>query len=216
MSSDQSISKKSIIVEPMYFGPVELFVKLLEVEDIQFEVEDRFVKQTYRNRTSILTANKPLDLVIPVHFKNDTLLKDVKIDYSQSWLKDHERAYHSAYAKSPFYEYYHEQLLEYLRIRPTYLIDVTISSVTNCLKILELEIPVSRTKDFKTADFEGISDLRNVISPKKSFENRGTMTPHSYIQNFGSNFVPNLSILDLLFCTGPEARSILIKSKKIG
>jgi hypothetical protein len=58
----------------------------------------------------------------------------------------------------------------------------------------------------------GIFDARNTINPKKLIERDFFYNPVPYQQNFGNEFVPNLSILDLLFCRGNQALEILKKS----
>jgi len=57
-------------------------------------------------------------------------------------------------------------------------------------------------------------DIRGQISPEKHFSEQTFYQPEPYFQLFGLDFDPNLSILDLLFCEGPAAKSILLKSAK--
>jgi hypothetical protein len=60
----------------------------------------------------------------------------------------------------------------------------------------------------------GIYDGRNQLNPQSEHFEKGFFPPYIYEQVFGKNFVPNLSIIDLLFCTGPNAESYVINSSE--
>ncbi|MEL7005978.1 MAG: WbqC family protein [Bacteroidota bacterium] len=95
-----------LLIEPHYFGNISFYKLIKQYDGIVWEVSDHFLKQTFRNRNVILTANGPLSLVVPVKYGNRTPYKSVSVDYSENWQKKHLRAIQSAYAKSPFFDYY--------------------------------------------------------------------------------------------------------------
>ncbi len=196
-------------IEPHYLPSIEYFVVLSQADEVFFDLDSRFRKQTHRNRTRILGPNGIQNLSIPVHFKNDSPLKDVTIDYRQSWLRDHWGAIYSSYGKSPFFEHFAEYFQSAFQKKPKYLIDLNMEMLSVCLKILQWQIVI------KTDPPEsGFIDLGDKILAKKPFETRGILLPVDYQQNFGNTFVPNLSILDLLFCQGPDSSIIIRESVK--
>ncbi|MEQ8905520.1 WbqC family protein [Ekhidna sp.] len=200
-----------IVIEPHYLGSLEYFVLLAQNSDICFEIHDSFSKQTFRNRAYFLSANKIQPLIVPVSYSSGTLTKDVEVDYSHRWIKDHWGAFYSAYGKSPFFEYFGEEFKALWDRRLTSLVELNLAFMKMVLKILQLDIQISFTSEFrKTYD----QDHRNVVNPKKPFSDRKIYSPTAYSQLFGDTFVPNLSIVDLIMNEGPNAAQILKSSQR--
>lgn len=199
-----------ISIEPHYLPSLEYFTVLAQTDQLYWDVESSFQKQTFRNRCYILDPNKVMPLIVPVHYRQGTPLKEVTIDYRQSWVKDHWGAIYSSYGKSPFFEYFGEEFLVVLKSKFNRLIDLNHAMLSVCLKMLQWQIDI-QLESLENAPH----DLRNKILPKQPFDNREFYDPIPYQQNFGNTFVPNLSILDILFCQGPEAGRLLRDSIKI-
>lgn len=197
-------------IDLQYFPSLEYFCTLLKNEEIIIEAHEYFEKQSYRNRCIIQTTNKIDTLTVPVQNGNKkVLIKDLKIDYSQDWNRRHWGAIHSAYGKSPFFEFYSEYFKIILDKKPDFLFDLNIEILTICLKLLRLEKKVIFTENYQK-NVE--TDYRGLIHPKRNYELNNLYQPLSYRQNFGNEFVPNLSILDLLFCQGNQSLSVLKES----
>ncbi|MCR9014010.1 WbqC family protein [Aquiflexum gelatinilyticum] len=205
--------KKAIISNLFYLPPIEYFVATLGFEEIQIDQTERFQKQTLRNRANILLANKIVVLSVPVvGSSKKQFYKDVKIDYNQKWKNVHLRGIQSAYGKAPFFEYFYPYFDQIYEKNLTFLFDLNHDLLTVCLKLLRVKANLKLIRD---CDLEQESiDLRGVIRTKEEFTQRDIMTPYHYPQMFGLDFVPNLSILDLLFCMGPESLQVLLHSKK--
>ena len=203
---------QKIVIEPHYLGSLEYFVALINAEEVILEAQDHFVKQTYRNRCYIHSPSGKQSLTVPVSYDNRTRMNDVRIDYSQSWLRDHWGAFYSAYGKAPFFDFFAEEFQAVWNSKPEFLLDLDIEMMTLCLRLLQIDMPHRLTDDFHSSTEKGAFDLRNRILPKISFDQRDLYIPFPYIQNFGSNFVANLSIVDLLMCEGPGAQAVLRNS----
>ncbi|MCS4433293.1 WbqC family protein [Aquiflexum gelatinilyticum] len=205
--------EKAIITDLFYLPPIEYFVATLGFEEIQINQTEIFQKQTLRNRTNILLANKIEVLSVPVMGSSKKqFYKDVKIDYNQKWKNVHLRGIQSAYGKAPFFEYFYPYFDQIYEKNLTFLFDLNHDLLTVCLKLLRVKANLKLVGDY---DLEQESiDLRWVIRTKEEFTQRDIMTPYDYPQMFGLDFVPNLSILDLLFCMGPESLQVLMHSKK--
>ncbi len=199
-----------ITIEPHYLPNLEYFTVLSQVDAVYLDQESPYKKQTFRNRASILGPNGILNLIVPVHYSQGMSLEEVKIDYQQSWVKDHWGAILSSYGKSPFFEFFAEEFHSVLRLKPHHLVELNHAMLSVCFQMLQWQIDIH-----EKMPENHVYDLRNAILPKQSFENRGFYKPISYQQNFGNTFVPNLSILDLLFCQGSESGRILRNSKKM-
>jgi hypothetical protein len=199
--------------ELMYLPPIEFFVAVSGFERLAFDPSAPYQKQTYRNRARILLANKVDTLTVPVHSGRKKMpYKDMRIDYTQKWKNVHLRGIQSAYGKAPFFEYFFPYFDQVYRKNLTFLFDMNIELLTVCLKLLRLK---SRLDLVKTSDIRPLSvNISGIIATKEEFAVRDIMSPQKYPQMFGLDFVPNLSILDLLFCMGPESKEVLLQSKK--
>ena len=206
------MTKSAICIELHYLGSLEFFTRLINSKKVILEVSDYFVKQTYRSRFYILGPNQIQMLTIPVHYQKKTIYRDVTIDSHQNWLKTQRKAVQAAYGKAPFYDYFYDLFDQVWISRPTYLLDLSISMMTVCLKILQIDMSFNFTFIYHQEVQKDVLDLRDIILAKKPSQSRSFYHPISYNQNFGSNFAENLSIIDLLMCEGPNALNILQQS----
>jgi hypothetical protein len=121
------------------------------------------------------------------------------------------RAIESAYRSSPFYIYYADEILNILKKQTVFLIDLNNEFQQKICELLGVEINIQNTQDFKNATlpFDDFSDSIHPKDIKKKPDNH--FSPKSYYQVFNSKFgfVPNLSIIDLLFNMGPNSLEFL-------
>ncbi len=179
-------------------------------EKIRFEVKDNFQKQTYRNRCYIYGANGKQLLSIPIlQDKKGVKVKskEVKIDYSANWQVLHKRALDSAYLSSPFYEFYIDDLQVVFEKQFKYLLDLNLKTFEILQECLQLNLKVVKTTNYQK-ELEAKKDFRFLANAKKE----QNFTLDKYVQVFDNKhgFIPNLSILDLLFNEGPNAENYLI------
>lgn len=202
------------ILSTAYWAPIQYFSKFILYNNALIEQWETYPKQSYRNRMMIYGVNGIQSLQIPVvkgSFKN-ILLKDIEISYDSSWQKNHIKSIESAYRSTPFYEYYIDDILPFYEKKFKYLLDFNNDILKECFSILDLKPNISMTDDF---DLKPDSDnFRNSIHPKATnIITDISFKPIEYIQGFEQRhgFIPNLSILDLIFNCGPESGSILKK-----
>jgi hypothetical protein len=194
------------LIDLHYLPNIAYFQTIARADEVILERHEHFVKQTYRNRCLINAANGPTTLIIPLSEKHgNTPVTSLRIDYSQKWLNNHWRAIQSAYGNAPFFEYYADDLHRVLFKRSILLYDLNYELLTMCLAWLKLTVPFKETKGYEKQPLSPVTDLRSVIHPKKELLET-FYTPVAYVQVFGKKFVPNLSIIDLVFCQGPGAR----------
>ena len=200
-----------ILLQPTYFSPIIQYVAVAKADEIIFETEDNFQKQTYRNRCHIYTAQGKQLLNVPVQHTKEMRqkTKDVKIDYKDDWHKQHLKTLQTAYSSSPFYEFYIEDLLPVFEKKIHFLLDLNFLAHEIIMDALQLQMPTKKTAEYhKTPK---ILDLRNLADDKPKI----VYNFERYIQVFYENhgFISNLSILDLLFMEGPNALNYLEKQK---
>ena len=206
------MKQNSLIIELHYLPSIQYFVYFNYYKNIFIDPADNYIKQSFRNRCRINGANKPEDLIIPIKkIPPPKKTIQMEIDYQQKWLNKHLRAIQSAYGKAPFFEYYAEDLLAVYQKKHEFLFDLTHELLTQCLDFLQFDVTLKFTTAYHSLEKTPQNDFRSKINPKSTPDIINTYTPFIYQQVFGNNFVNNLSVIDLIFCEGPQA-GVIIKS----
>lgn len=197
-----------MLVATAYLPPVAYFSLISDAEEVFIEKEETYLKQTYRNRCYILTANGIQSMSVPVLLGSfhKTIIKNIKIDYSKRWQQIHLRALNAGYRSSPYFEYYFEEIEKIISAKHEYLLDLNQELMTFFIDSLKIKCRLNYTTHFEPAN-NNPGDFRYIFSPKKELK-RDYM---EYLQVFSERygFVPGLSITDLLFNTGPDAAGYL-------
>ncbi|CAG4991852.1 hypothetical protein DYBT9275_00842 [Dyadobacter sp. CECT 9275] len=206
---------KEVQIELQYLPCLEYFACLLNFDRIWIDTEERYIKQTYRNRCNVLTTNKIDTLTVPViKYQQGALTKDIKIDYGQDWVRRHWGCLQSAYGRSPFFEYYSTEFEAVYARKPAYLVDLNYDLLTICLRLVGVKKEIRYKMSGAEISPIAIKNEISAINNKKTGAGYKYYVPKPYYQTFGNDFVENLSIVDLIFNTGPESRLILLESLK--
>ncbi|NLR94759.1 MULTISPECIES: WbqC family protein [Flammeovirga] len=196
-----------VLIDLHYFPNLEYFTVIAKADKVYIEKFENFQKQSFRNRCFIKTAQKVDRLTVPVEGANKGRpLRKVKIDHKDNFAIKHWRSIVTAYGRSPYFEYYEEEIKNVLTKKVDTLFELNMNLLASITKLLGIKTEIEITKTFEKETSDEILDLRNKITKTDS----PTFTKQqAYIQVFGEQFDQNLSILDLLFCEGPNALHIL-------
>ncbi len=205
---------EQVFLSTAYLAPIQYYTKLFAADQVWLEACDNYIKQTYRNRCTIAAANGPLTLSIPI-VKPDThkcLTRDIQISDHGNWRHLHWNAISSAYNSSPYFEYYVDEFAPFYEGKHTYLTDFNEELRELICSLLDITPVISKTTAY-AEPFE--NDYRSIIHPKH-VDADPQFNPQPYYQVFKEKFgfIPNLSIIDLLFNKGPESVLILRDSVK--
>ena len=200
-----------ILLPIAYFPPISYLKALLVSETIFIEQCENFIKKTYRNRCNIYAANGPLNLTVPVEeaARRKILVRDVRIDNSTNWQKQHFKSIESAYNSSPFFEYLIDDFMQFFQKKYNYLFDLNIDILHKIFEIMELELKIDSTESYEVEPNNTL-DLRNHFQTK-SLNKNPYLIEINYAQVFSEKygFYKDLSCIDLFFNLGSEAYSYL-------
>ncbi len=190
------------LLHPSYFPSISHFVAMIQADEIVFETEDNFQKQTNRNRTYIYSPNGIQLLNIPIkHSKTShQKTKDIQIENDFDWQKQHFKSLEAAYRSSPFFEYFEDDFVPFFEKKHTFLMDLNFEALEIISKCMRTKFNFTTTEEyFHEVDSNSFKDYRFLVNGKKDpsvFESY----PQVFDDKFG--FINNLSILDLLFNEG--------------
>ena len=199
----------NILIHPTYFPSISHYVAMLKADSVTFEMEDNFQKQTNRNRMYIYGTNGLQLLNIPVKQTNENhqKFKEVRIDNTSGWQKNHWKSLESAYRTSPFFEYFEDDLRPLFEKKHEFIMDLNFETFEIINSCLGIAFDVEKTTEYhhEASNFE---DFRALVNGKKD-----TTQIEKYTQVFNEKhgFLNNLSILDLLFNEGRYAVDYLEK-----
>jgi len=202
--------QNTAILPLFYLPPVGYFSLLQKLgEDFLIEKHEHLAKQTYRNRASIYSPNGKLDITVPVvkGAKTHTKMKDVRISYDFNWQRLHWLSLESCYRSSAYFEFYEDELSRFYTNKFEFLFDYNLEILEWLNKKLKLNKRFEVTSEYFD-DIPTELDFRSAMNPKKP-EDMADNKPYYQVFEDKYQFLPNLSIVDLLFNQGPQARLYL-------
>lgn len=203
-----------VLLTSAYLPPVQYVARLYAAPCAYIESYDHYVKQTYRNRCVIAGPDGRMSLTLPVEHGDKSQrprTRDIRLSDHGDWRHLHTTALRSAYEGSPYFEYYAPDLLPIYERPWKYLVDFNAALLHSVLDLLDLHPDIRPTTAYADAATLEAEDLREIIRPKVDIARDSSFHPRPYYQVFAgrTGFLPNLSIVDLLFNMGPESRLVL-------
>ena len=196
------------VVCPAYLHNIHYCSWIIAQKQAYFVRDTHFQKQTYRNRTEIYGANGKLKLTLPiVHNKSKSHQKEgeVQIANTTAWQKQHWKSISSAYRSSPYFEFYEADLISFYKEEVTHLMQFNLNLLNKIMELIEFSMSYKIVK-WKKDNHQRMDDL---VNAKKSL--LINFEPYRQVFEEKNGFIPNLSIIDLLFNLGPDTLSYLQK-----
>lgn len=197
-----------VLTELQYFGSISYIKSLCKAQAICFDNDEAFAKMSFKNRTIIASAQGPLNLTIPLVGGRDqkNRLIDIQIDFSTQWQNQHIKSIQSCYKRAPFFDYYEESL--------TRLISTRAENLAAYLLLVNQWVQLQLKNAWKIIPQQSNEDkdiIRDPWMPKNYMQIQDPIKYHQVFEE-QNGFIPNLSILDLLFCCGGKQALVLLKS----
>lgn len=185
------------MIKTVYFPPLSVVQSLFKTGQIVIDASEHYQKNSFRNRCYLASSQGKIILSVPLKKgKNQQMpIRDVQIAYDYDWVRQHLRTIGNNYKRAPYYEYFMPEIERILQSRHTLLIDLNWDILLFICRVFRWSPSIAYSIEFN------------------KIENQDTHTFHSipYPQLFENKFpfIPDLSILDLLFCMGPQIKYIL-------
>lgn len=203
---------KSGLFYPAYFPAISQYAAMTQVDELWLEVDDNFQKQTLRNRLYIYSPNGKQLLIVPIQHSKIAHQKtrDIKIDNSENWQKQHWKSLEAAYRSSPYFEFFEDDLNPIYSKRQVFLKDLNEQAMAFVKAALGWSYDEQKTQEFfKMAKQD--DDFRHLVTKS----DKSQLQPYYQTFQEKNGFINNLSILDLIFNEGRQALNYLKSQEKI-
>lgn len=222
------------ILQPGYLPWLGFFEQIYRSDVFVIYDDVQYDKEGWRNRNRIKTANGVQWLTVPVimSFKEHPLIHEVRIDNKQNWRKKHLMSMQQSYSKAPFYRKYIGMFEEAYSKGWQYLVDIDmhfILELTNCLGMGDKKIVRSSTLNIDGDRIERLINICKKFNADTFYEGAAGRDyidaayfaqcgikvefqdyKHPVYKQIYNDFVPYLSVIDLLFNYGDESLVILL------
>jgi WbqC-like protein len=228
---------KLVAHQPEYIPYIGFFAKMSVADLFFFSDHLQFAVKDFQNRNYVLQGGNKVLLTVPVRTKDraDQPLREVEIDgrASSTWARKHLTTLEHAYSRSPFFPRYAPPLREIYQASWTHLCDLNITLIKQLAEWLEIRVPMRLSSELHLQEHKTrlLIEMCQRTGADTFVSGRGAaayVEPELFAQNglqhlffnfahpsypqSDREFVPNLSILDLLFHCGPDAAIVVRKA----
>jgi len=195
-------------IDLQYFGTIGYIKTLIDGKELHFDRQHPYSKMSFKNRMVIATAQGPLHLSIPLIGGRDQKVPigTIRIDYHSKWQDHHFKAIASSYQRSPFFDYYKDTLFELYQQKPTFLVDA--------LLLTQAWVKQQLKANWVMTETNPTISVQRIVDPwlPKNYQLHPNPIQYNQVFEDRTGFLPNLCILDLLFCTGGKQANQLLMS----
>jgi len=229
---------KCVILQPSYIPWRGYFHQIYKADVFVFYDDVQYDKHGWRNRNRIKTSQGKQWITVPVHSGGVTMygtpINEVAIDWSKPWAKSHWKALTYSYAKAPYFHRYLALLESFYSRHDEFLADFTIDLTIALVR----ELGIQHTRFMRSSEIPGIDGKKTdrviqiltrvgathyISGPsakgyidEDKFEAAG-ITLEYLVYNYPEYpqlyppYDPQVSVLDLMFMTGPEALNYIVR-----
>lgn len=198
------------LIESQCLPPIPSLQRFFQKKTVWIEVHENYQKRSFRNRFQLAGPNGVERFSIPLaKGKNQgQQISQVQIAYDDDWIRTLSGMFQTNYGSAPFYEHYIQGLMSIFLKEEPLLLDLNMNLLTWVIKVIKVDISIKTTIVYEPNPLNDYQDLRNEITPKSLNSQESTLI-YNQVYEEKHGFIPNLSILDMIMCCGPESASLL-------
>ena len=189
-----------MLTDYQYFGPICFIELIYNQKQLCFDQEAPFTKMSFKNRMVILSAQGPLNLTIPIlgGREQKTAMKDILIAYDAPWQAQHFKALKTCYKRAPYFEYYEADLEKLYSFKKENLVDF----LEACHEFLQKAIK-GKWELIDCTEYKNEEAVKEILPwQPNNYELFAIHHPYRQVFESSKGFIPNVCILDWLFCVG--------------
>jgi len=222
------------IRQPGYLPNIGFFKKVQSSDVFVYLDDAQYAIRSWDNRNKIRNGNKTAWLTIPVVHPYHKKLNQVEISYTKDWVNNHINLIEANYSKAPYFNNYWEEIKSIIEKKWIKLIELNIALIEHCILLLEISTERRKSSELKVNQM-GTKRLLEICEKLGATTYRSGIMGKEYLdekifkekdinviyENFqhptyhqqGKEFLFNMSIIDLLFNEGDNAKKIILESK---
>lgn len=206
----------TLVLPPAMCGSIGYYALLASHKNVVIDRECRFDKRRkLMHRYDIADVNGRLTLTVPiVKPRIGATWDEAEVSTHGAWWNIHKVALWSAYGRTPFFEYYIDEFMPYLRPRdgsqPESLMDLNMSIDAIIRRILGIDSNIRYNLTDEEKELIKTGDA-SIIDHRASNFDLEKWVEYYQVRATQQGFIPNLTILDLIFNMGPESPLVLKK-----
>jgi len=220
------------IHQPMYLPWLGLFDRINRCDVFILLDNVPYSKNYFLNRNKIKTANGWTWLTVPVIFKGNShkIIKEIEIDNRSDWGKKHWLSIYYSYKNSSYFDTYADVFEHFYKQEWRYLVEASTHLLFSLLRMLNIKTPIRMAstlgvegrkeelilnicKSVQAEEYLSGPDGRNYLNLGLWQENKVKVEFHDYLHpqypQLHGEFLPHMSVIDLLFNCGPDSLPIL-------
>ncbi len=202
----------SYLTENQFFAPISTFSAIAKSKNLLIEAHENYQKRGFRNRCIIDSPHGPLTMSIPLSKgKNEKMpVKEVTINFDTDWKRLHLQTIRTSYGSAAYFDHIYPEIEKLYDGHVKYLFDFNFKILNWLIEFMELECEIDCTTNYaKEIINDKIIDVRNHLKSKNYTDVDMTLQPYAQVFAENHSFLANLSIMDLIFCTGKASLTYL-------
>jgi hypothetical protein len=193
------------VLSTAYAPPACYFSSMKSAQKTWLEAHENYQKQSFRNRCNILSSSGVQTLIIPIKHGNSLKIKEIEIEYKDTWQKKHWKSLLTCYNSSPYFTYYRDDFETLYAHNFRFLFDWNLAILEVFSRHFNVRQPTC-TEDWQK-EYPNSNDLREVIHPKKTIIPLNRLYDTTF--DVEAPEQAYLSAFDLLFNAGPDSGNYL-------
>lgn len=201
-----------LLTESQCCPPISFFQEIMHHDILIIERHENYQKRSYRNRFYLNSPQGKFLFSIPLaKGKNEQQkITNVSISYDEDWIQLLSKIMQTNYSSAPYYEFYIDEFMDIMNTKFELLIDLNYSLLRWILKVIGIDdLELRETNKYEAVISLPIFDYRNKNRPNQYFSSSKSVVQYGQVFEERNNFIPKLSIIDMIFCCGPETLSII-------